>query len=157
MVTLTLTTEEEMNNSKHNQGAEQIWDQKSSIISLIMWLSVSPHLKMCVRAWKCIPACVHMHVCICMCICVIITMCAHVTHLWHFVKSSHMVSWCPQLTLPVFTESKLNNLPPANCYWVTSANSLNWQLMNNRKRLKECCAGVNNINSVIMKGFDYQA
>ena len=32
------------------------------------------------------------YLCICMCICVIITMCAHVTHLWHFVKSSHMVS-----------------------------------------------------------------
>lgn len=27
--------------------------------------------------------------------------------------------------LPVFTKSKLNNLLPANCYWVTSANSLN--------------------------------
>lgn len=113
--------------SRTNLGSE-ICNNLTHYVTIC--ISISPNV--CVYTRVCVCMCLFIYVCVCVCICVIITMCAHVTHLWHFVKSSHMVSWCPQLTLPVFTKSKLNNLPPANCYWVTSTNSLNWQLMDNR-------------------------
>lgn len=49
---------------KQSQGAEQIWDQKSEIISLIMWLSVSLYLQMCVHGrvyWRAFA-----HLCVCL-------------------------------------------------------------------------------------------